>query len=158
MSTFYSAKHDDDQGEEDEGEEVGGEFFIAGGDATELFEFVEETLDLVALQITFLVVDEALQAVGLRWDDRRDALGLKLGADGVAVISFVHDGVLDSFPRIKGVDEHLPNRGIPHLPCREVNLDRVGVRSAQSVNFRRHSAAGTAEGLITFFLAAPAAC
>ena len=158
MFTKYLAKHDDDQGEEDESEEVGGEFFIAGGDAPELFEFVEETLDLVALLVTGFVVDEALQAVGLGRDDRRDALGLKLGADGVAVIGFVHDGLLDSFLRIKDVDESLTNRCIPHLPCREVNLDHVGFRSAQDVNFRRQSAAGTAEGLITFFLAAPAAC
>jgi hypothetical protein len=52
------AEHDDDEGEEDEGEEVVLELFIAGGDAAELFDFVEETLDLVALLVAFLVVDD----------------------------------------------------------------------------------------------------
>jgi len=152
------AEHYDDKGEENEGEEVSFEFFIAGGDSAELFDFVEETLDLVALLVAFLVVDEDFQAVGLGRDHRRDALGLKLGADGVAVIGFVHDGLLDSCPRIKGVNEHFTHWRIPHLPCREADIDHVGFGSAQGMNFRRQSAAGTAEGLITFFLAAPAAC
>jgi hypothetical protein len=32
------AKHDDDEGEGDEGEAVGFEFFIAGGNSAELFD------------------------------------------------------------------------------------------------------------------------
>ena len=83
MFTKSLAEHDDDQGEEDKGEEVGFELFIAGGDTAELFDFVEETLDLVALLVAFLVVDDDLQAVRLGRDDRGDALGLKLGTQGI---------------------------------------------------------------------------
>ncbi len=93
MFTKLLAEHDHDEGDGDESQEVGFEFFIAGSDSAELLEFVKKALDLVALLVAFLVVDDDLQAIGLGWDDRGDALGVELGADGVAVVGFVHSGV-----------------------------------------------------------------
>lgn len=50
------AEHDHDEGDGDESQEVGFEFFIAGSDSAELLEFVKKALDLVALLVAFLVV------------------------------------------------------------------------------------------------------
>ena len=158
MFTKLLAEHDDDKGEENEGEEVSFEFFIAGGDTAEWFEFVEETLDLVALLVVFLVVDDDIQAVRLGRDDRRDALGVELGAEGVAVIGLIHGGLLDALTRIDGLDDRCADRRIPHMPCRDADIHRINFGSTQNVDFRRQPAAGAAESLLAFFLAAPAAC
>ena len=101
MFTKSLAEHDADAGEENEGKEVGFEFFIAGGDSAELLEFVKETFDFVALFVALLVVEDDLQAVGFGWDDRCDALGVELGMDRVAVVGFVHGGPIDSLPWLK---------------------------------------------------------
>ena len=45
MFTKLLAEHDHDEGDGDESQEVGFEFFIAGGDSAELFEFVIPFLD-----------------------------------------------------------------------------------------------------------------
>jgi len=156
--TKLLAEHDDDKGEEDEGEEVGFEFFIAGSNSAELFEFVEETLNLVALLVAFLIVDDDIQAVRLGRDDRRDAFGVELGADGIAIIGLVHRSLLDAVTRIDGINNRFADRRIPHLSCRDTDVYRVGFGSAEHVDFRCQSAAGATEGLLAFFFAAPAAC
>ena len=56
MFTKLLAEHDHDEGDGDESQEVGFEFFIAGSDSAELLEFVKKALDLVALLVAFLVV------------------------------------------------------------------------------------------------------
>ena len=56
MFTKLLAEHDHDEGDGDESQEVGFEFFIAGSDSAELREFVKKALDLVALLVAFLVV------------------------------------------------------------------------------------------------------
>ena len=78
MFTKLLAEHDHDEGDGDESQEVGFEFFIAGRDSTELFELVKKALDLVALLVAFRVVDDDLQAIGPGWDDRGDALASSL--------------------------------------------------------------------------------
>ena len=65
MFTKLLAEHDHDEGDGDESQEVGFEFFIAGSDSAELFAFVKKALDFVALLVAFLVVDDDLQAIGL---------------------------------------------------------------------------------------------
>jgi len=156
--TKLLAEHDHDKGDGDESQEVGFEFFIAGSDSAELLEFVKKALDFVALFVAFLVVDDDLQAIGLGWDDRGDALGVELGADGVAVVGFVHNGVPDAVARIEGVDERFADRGVSHLSRRDADSDRIGLGSTHGMDFGGQSAPGAADGLIAFFLAAPAAC
>ena len=59
---LISAQPDADSGDFDHGEIVGGEFFVARCDASELFEFVEETLDPVAQ-----AVEHTAEGVGAFW-------------------------------------------------------------------------------------------
>ena len=46
---------------------------MAGADAPEVFEFVEEALDEIALFVEFPVAGMGSAAVGPRWDNRRCA-------------------------------------------------------------------------------------
>ena len=158
MFTKLLAEHDHDEGDGDESQEVGFEFFIAGSDAAELLEFVKKALDFVALLVAFLVVDDDLQTIGLGWDDRGDPLGVELGAEGVAVVGFVPSGVPDAVARIEGVDERLADRGVSYRSRRDADIDRIGLGSTPGMDFGGPSAPGAADGLIAFFLAAPAAC
>jgi len=155
--TKWLAEHDDDEGDDDESEEVGFEFLIARGDSAKLLDFVEQAFDFVALLVAFLIVDDDIQAVSLGRDDRGDAFGIELGADGIAVIGLVHSRLLDAGARINGLEHRFADRRISPLSCRNADGYRVGFGSTQGVDFRRQSAAGAADGLIAFFLAAPAA-
>ena len=158
MFTKLLAEHDHDEGDGDESQEVGFEFFIAGSDSAELLDFIEQAFDFVALLVAFLIVDDDLQAVRLGRNDRGDAFGVELGADGIAIIGLVHSRLLDAVARIDGIDKRFADRRVARLPGRDPDIHRIGFRSAQGVDFRGQSAAGATEGLIAFFLAAPAAC
>ena len=79
-------QHDEDEGERDEGEEGAFEFLIARGDSAELFDLVDEALDLVALFVALFVVTDNVESVGFWRDDGLDAFGFQFGTDGVAVV------------------------------------------------------------------------
>jgi hypothetical protein len=66
--------------------------------------------------------------------------------------------LLDAVARINGLEQRVANRCIAPLSCRNVDGYRVGFGSTEGVDFRRQSAAGATDGLLAFFLAAPAAC
>ena len=158
MFTKLLAEHDHDEGEGDESQEVDFEFFIAGGDSAELFEFIKKAFDFVALFVAFLIVDDAIQAVRLGRDERGDTLGVELGADGVAVVGFVHGGVPDAVARIEGIDPRLADRSVSRRPRREADLDPIGFGGTHGMDLGAESAPRATQGLIAFFLAAPAAC
>lgn len=75
----------------DEGEEGRGEFIVAGGDPSELFEFVEKAFDEIAFLVEVGVVVALDDAVAFGWDDR-DFAGVE---DVVGVVSLVGDECVD---------------------------------------------------------------
>jgi hypothetical protein len=156
--TKWLAEHDDNEGDDDERQEVGFEFLIARGDSAELLDFIEQPFDFVALLVAVLIIDDEIQAVRLGRDDRSDAFSVELGADGVTVIGLVHRRLLDAVVRIDGLDERFTDRRVPDLSSGDADSHRIGLGSAQGMDFRRQSAAGAAQGLLAFFWAAPAAC
>ena len=95
--------------------------------------------------------ETGIVVAGLGWDDRGDTLGVELGADGVAVVGFVHSGVPDAVARIEGVDERLADRSVSHRSRREADIDRIGLGSTHGMDFGGQSAPGAADGLIAFF-------
>ncbi len=71
--------------ESDGGEEVSGELALSRGDASDVFEVVEEPFDEVALAID-LEIDRSLDLDGaLGWDVRDGAAGLDKLDDGARV-------------------------------------------------------------------------
>ena len=149
--TKLLAEHDYNEGEGDESQEVGLEFFITGSDSAKLLDFIEQAFDFVALFVALFIVTDTIQAVRLGRDDRGDTLGVELGADGVAVVGFVHGGVLDAVARIESVDEGFADRGVSRLPRREADLDPIGFGGTHGMNFGAESAPRATEGLIAFF-------
>ena len=71
------------------GEEVAGELVVAGGDAAPILETTEAALDHVATLVSFLVVSNALFAVGFSGDDSLDPMFLEPGAKRIGVIPFI---------------------------------------------------------------------
>lgn len=66
---------DEESGDEvDGGEEGVAQFVVAGGDAPEVFHFVEEALDAIAPPVALLVVGWLLAARAYGRDDRLDAV------------------------------------------------------------------------------------
>lgn len=75
----------------DHGEKVAGGFFIAAGDAAEVFDLVDEALDHMALFVEVLVVGDRLSAGGVGGDHGDAALLGHSGAEVVAVIGGIGD-------------------------------------------------------------------
>ena len=82
-------EQDHGAGELDAGEEICGEFVIAGGDGTKVLEFVEEALDEVALAIEHEITTARHLAVGLGRDQRRDVAPFECVNEGVGVEGLV---------------------------------------------------------------------
>ena len=72
--TIQLSDPDGDGGEFDEAHEVGEQFVISGCDTPEVFEFVEEALDQVALLVEVFVVGALGLAVAFGRDDDSAAL------------------------------------------------------------------------------------
>ena len=53
--------------------------------------------------------------------------------------------------RIEGVDKRFADRCVSRLPCGDADIDPVGLRSAEEMDFRGQSTPGTTDGLIPFF-------
>ncbi len=73
------------------------EFFVAGGDAAVGFEAGEEIFDAVAITIEVLVKVGFGGTITPRGYDGDAAELVHISADGVAVISLVHDGERGGF-------------------------------------------------------------
>jgi hypothetical protein len=69
--------------------EVGFEFFVAGGESSEVLEARETAFDAVALSIEFLVVAALLLAVRFGRHDRNRSHGLDVVEDCLTVVALV---------------------------------------------------------------------
>ena len=77
------AKPNSDGGEFDEGEIAFGVLFVAGGEGPEVFDLVEETLDLVPVAAEECAEGENVLAVRHRLDAGPCAPGFQVGAHGI---------------------------------------------------------------------------
>ena len=74
-----------------------GKFIVAGGDAAELFEAVDEPFDLVAVAVSKRIQVGWLQAVGAGWNHGHGPGLGNLSALGIRIVG--------------RVGQHLPGRG-----------------------------------------------
>lgn len=150
-----SVEQDDGCGELDGGKEVCGDFVIARRDPSELFEFIEEAFDKVALLVEREVAGSSDGSVAFGGDHRRDA-GLEKRLDqAIGIEGFVADHGL----RV-GLGEQGERRfEIVRLTWREGQRDWVAERVDDGMDLGRQAASGAAEGLLFApFLRAPALC
>ena len=66
-----------------------GEFVVACGDASELLDATEETLDQVATLVDVAVERTGMEPIGTLGDDRLAALGSDCRDEGVRVVALV---------------------------------------------------------------------
>jgi hypothetical protein len=101
-----SPEADGDGGDCDEAQEIVEKFVVAGGDASELFEGVEEPFDGVALVVERLVVGMLMLAM-TPWRDERFGAGVRDGIhQAVGVMGSIgeHGAGLDSVNQIERLD------------------------------------------------------
>ena len=66
-----------------------GKFVVLRGDASELLDAVEETLDQVAILVEVPIELARVEAIGARRDDRLAALGHDQGGEGIRIVGLV---------------------------------------------------------------------
>ena len=141
--------------ESDGGEEVSGELVVSRGDAPEVFEFVEEPFDEVALAID-LDIDRSLDLdVALGWDVRDGAAGLNEFDDGAGVVTAIGDHVAGQG---QSVEQRRRGGFVGGLAGRQNEPDRQPAGIDYGVNFGAQSATRTTDGVIRARFFPPAAC
>ena len=129
----------------DSSKEVAGELVIAGGDPTEIFEPAEAAFDDVSALVETLVEGMKDDAVGFVGDDGRCAALDNVGAQLVAVVSFVTDEGGHSWCERQNLR---CDGDVGLLADAEMKNDWSAARIAQAMDFGRAPAARAANGLI----------
>jgi len=136
-------------------QEVAGELVVAGGDATEVLELVEEALDEVALTVDGLV-DGALDLAGpVRGDVGVSPEALDVGDDGFTVVATVTDNVAAGHG---GVQQFRYRPYVVRLPSSQNQLVRQTASIHLDVDLGGQSSTRTANGVIRAPFFPPAAC
>ena len=137
------------------GEEIARGFFIAGRDASELFDELKETLDEVALGIESEVAIASALAVRLWRDDRLDGSHFEALDEGVGVVALVaEEGFGLGFSR-----EGFSLGDIVDLAAGEAERQRIAQGVDDDMNFGGQPATQATYGLVeTPFFRAPALC
>lgn len=152
-----SSQQDCDCGKLGEADETGEELVVARGDAAELFEFVEETFDPVALFVSDVVEWARVFAMAVRWDHgARICLGGGF-EEAVGVVGLVSD------QRAWGqtCDEVVSAGHVVFLAEPNNDAHRIAQAIGRGVDLGAQSAAGATEALgirPPFLRRAPAAC
>lgn len=152
MSSFKPGQRAD---EVDASQEVAGGFLVAGSDATEVFDGIEEALDQIALGIKRIVALSLGFAVGLWRDDGGDGAHFEAFDKAVSVVSLIGDhGVRLGLGR-----QRFSLGDVVGLAAGEADREGISQGIDDDMDFRRQSAARPADGLIGApFLRAPALC
>ena len=150
----------------DHGEVVGGELLIAGCDATELLETIDQALDGVAGPVSGPIHQGAGLLTGGLWDDRADPASAQIGANGLAGVGAVGDDAFGSlpWPSTRGsADRHRFHQYrqcalIGRLPWAQYEGKWQAVTVGTQVELRREAAPRAAKCLGQLPPFAPAAC
>ena len=138
----------------DAGEKADGEFVVAGGDCAKLLEFVEESLNEVALGIKSEIARQRCFAARMRRNHGDDLPLGKLREEGVGVVGHVADQRL----RVGLCEQRLCPGEVVGFSWREQDFDRIAERVDECVNLCAQSAARSADRLRAVFFLAPALC
>jgi len=138
-----------------EGVESIGEFVVSRGEAAELFETIEESLDEIS-RLVAMPVDFAWRIpVAARWDDGLSTGSLDDFNQGIAVVTLVGDDRLGR----DGVDQGGALGDVGHLASGQDQPNGITQRIDTGMDLGGQPAPRAADRLIaTVFLGAPAAC
>ena len=137
------------------GEEIARGFFVAGRDASELFDELKETLDEVAFGVKGEVAIARDLAIRFWRDDRLDGADFEVLNKAVGVVAFVAE---------EGLGLHFGREGlglgdVVDLATGEAERQRVAESVDDHMDLGGRAAARAAYGLVDPpFLSAPALC
>lgn len=142
-----SSVEEESYGDElDGGKEIARGLVTACGDGAEVFEFVEQRLDEIALAVECEIGLARDEAVGLGWDDRGDSAVLEGLDEGVGVVGLVRKKGLwvdlveqrPSLAKIGGLAGSKRSRGgCPRRRPRRGSWWSVRLGSVRWLGFRR---------------------
>ena len=142
-------------GKLDEGEEGCPELVVAGGDAPELLQLVEEALDLVAVAVERLAPAEALLAVRCVGNVRDRALRADQRPNAVGVVALVGD---DDGTPLETLEQRLRAGGVVVLSRRDQQPDRPALRVDARVDLRGEASATSPNTTNSTLFLTPEAC
>lgn len=131
-----------------------GEFVVSRGDAPEMLETSEETLDQIAIAVEMAIEVARCEAIGPGWDHRFGASGFDPGHEVIGVVPLVgHDRLTGQI-----LDQCRGMVDIGDLSSREDHPQWIAQRIDGHVQFGRQSTARAADLLTPRFFWAPAEC
>ncbi len=136
------------------GEEVPGEFIVAGGNSPDILEPAEAPLDDIASLVSDFVEAMPPDPVGLVGDNCAGLASFDRGAEGIAIIALIGNdrlGIRSECQDIRGCGD------IGVLARRQVKCDGSAERITQRMDFRGATAARMANRLCVFPPFPPAA-
>ena len=139
----------------DESQEGGSELVIAGGDAPELLQPVEETFDVVALSIDAFLPAEALLPVGFFGNVGDRTLGSNMRTNAIGIVALIgdHDRAL-----VESFEQRLGGGRVMVVARRNQERDRTALRIDAGMDFRREPAPASAHTTISTLFFTPEAC
>jgi len=136
-----------------------GEFVVAGGDTTEVFDFIKEPLDPVTLPVEKSIMRDRTLAGVFGGDDRLGSMLLDLSADGVAVVTLVEDCCFGTARCEDFLVKRIKGGVVTFLAWCEENAKDMALVQSCGVDLRGQTSPRAAKSLIrAVFLGAPAAC
>ncbi len=139
----------------DESHEIGTELVIAGGNAAELFELVEEALDMVALAVKSLSPAEALFASDHIGNVGNGTASLNVNAQAIGVVGLVGD---DDGAAGESGQQRFGTGQVMRLSGRNQELERPALAVDPRVDFRGEPAAASPHTAISTLFLTPEAC
>src|SRR5574337_382977 len=149
-----SSQPDESASEMNERQEGRGEFVVSRGDASELLDAVEETLDQIAILVEVPIELAGVEAIGAWGNDGLSVLGHDLRDEGIRIVGLVGDDVGSRLI----LDQCCRLLDIGRLPGRENHAQRIAQRIDRDMQLGRQSAPRAADVLAAGFFWAPAEC
>ena len=134
--------------------EIARGFLVACGDASEVFDELEESFDQIALSVKRVIAITFVLAIRLWRDDRLDRARPEAGNVGVGVVALVGE---DGF-WLHLCGQRFSLSDVVNLTFGQSERERVSQRIDDHMDFRRQAAARTAYGLVDAFFCAPRRC
>jgi hypothetical protein len=138
----------------DEREERLGEFVVARGDASEMFETSEEAFDQIACPVEIAIERPWGETVGAGRNNRLSARGFNLSHEVIGVVPLVgnHGLSRQMFDQLGGVIN------VGKLSCRQNHPQRIAQGVDRDMEFGAQSAPRATNFLTPSFFLAPAEC
>ncbi len=131
------------------------ELVVARGEASKLFEAIEESLDKISGLVAVPVDRSLCRAIAARRNDGLSACGFNRFDQLVAVVTLIGDNSVGR----DGCNQRTPLRHIGDLSTGENQAQRITEGVDTRMNLGRQPAPRASDRLIaTVFLGAPAAC